>query len=161
MNECVFSADRKYRYLLVHRWKQELPERPCLWIGLNPSIADESGLDNTLTRIRSFSRSAGFNAFYMANLFALVSTNLKAMKRHSHPIGPDNDDHIRRVAFQIPTIFVAWGTHGRHQNRDREVLGLLAQLGRSNLLCFGTNEDGSPRHPLYLSGKLKPITYRP
>jgi len=115
MNECVFSADRKYRYLLIHRWEPESPERSCMWIALNPSIADESGLDNTLTRIRSFSRAAGFNAFYMANLFALVSTDLKAMKRHSDPVGPDNDDHIRRIAFQILTIFVAWGTHGRHQ----------------------------------------------
>ena len=159
MNECVFSADRKYRYLLIHRWEPESPERSCMWIALNPSIADESGLDNTLTRIRSFSRAAGFNAFYMANLFALVSTDLKAMKRHSDPVGPDNDDHIRRIAFQVLTIFVAWGTHGRHQNRDREVLGLLARLGRTELLCFGNNKDGSPKHPLHLSGKLKPVDF--
>ncbi len=131
-----------------------------MWLALNPSTADESGLDNTLTRIRSFSRAAGFNAFYMANLFALVSTDSKGMKRHCYPVGPDNDDHIRQIAFQILTIFVAWGTHGRHQNRDREVLGLLARLGRTELLCFASNKDGSPKHPLYLSGKLKPVDFR-
>jgi hypothetical protein len=131
-----------------------------MWIALNPSIADESQLDNTLTRIRSFSRDAGFNTFYMTNLFGLVSTDWKGLKRHPDPVGPDNDEHIRRIAARIPTIFVAWGSHGRYQNRDQEVIQLLAQQGQRDLRCFGTNRDGSPRHPLHLSGKLKPIIYQ-
>jgi hypothetical protein len=160
MNECVFSADRKYRYLLIHRWEPNLPERPCMWIALNPSIADESRLDNTLIRIRSFSRAAGFNTFYMTNLFGLVSTDWKGLKRNPYPVGPDNDDHIRRIAACIPAIFVAWGNHGHYQNRDREIIQLLAHRGRRSLLCFGTTKDGSPRHPLHLSGKLKPDIYQ-
>jgi hypothetical protein len=159
VNQCVFSVDRRYRYLLIHRWEPELPERPCMWIALNPSIADESRLDNTLTRIRSFSTVAGFNVFYMVNLFALVSTDLQAMKRHPEPVGKDNDVHIHRIAAQFPTIFVAWGANGRHLDRDREVLGLLARLGRPDLLCFGASKNGSPKHPLHLSGKLKPVVY--
>jgi hypothetical protein len=161
VNQCVFSADRKYRYLLIHRWEPESPERPCMWIALNPSIADESRLDNTLTRIRSFSSAAGFNVFYLVNLFALVSTDLRAMKRHPEPVGKDNDSQIRRIATRFPAIFVAWGTNGRHLGRDREVLELLTQLGRPGLLCFGVNQDGSPKHPLHLSGRLQPVVYRP
>src|SRR5207237_6677735 len=91
----------------------------------------------------------------MVNLFALISTDRKAWKRHPEPVGPNNDDHIRRIATQIPTIFVGWGADGRHRNRDQEVIQLLTELGRRDLLCFGTTKDGSPRHPLYLSGKLK------
>ena len=159
MNQCIFSADRKYRYLLIHRWEPQLSERPCMWIGLNPSIADESRLDHTLTRIRSLSSAMGFNTFYMTNLFGLVSTDLKAMKRHPEPVGKDNDHHIRRIAAKIPTIFIAWGTHGHHRNRDQKVLQLLAQVGRTDLSCFGVNKDGSPTHPLYLSGKPGPIRY--
>jgi hypothetical protein len=161
MNQCVFSPDRKYRYLLIHRWEPRRPERPCMWIALNPSIADESALDNTLARIRSFSSAAGFNAFYMANLFGLVSTDRQTMKRHLEPVGRDNDYYVRQIAARTPTIFVAWGTDGRHQNRDQEVIHLLAQLGRRNLKCLSANKNGSPSHPLYLSGKLKPISYRP
>jgi hypothetical protein len=159
MNQCIFSADRKYRYLLVHRWESESTERPCMWIALNPSIADESRLDNTLTRIRSLSSVLGFNTFYMTNLFGLVSTDVRSMKRHPEPVGKDNDHHICRIAAEIPTIFVAWGSHGHHRNRDQEVLHLLAPIGRTDLRCFGTNKDGSPTHPLYLSGKLKPVSY--
>jgi hypothetical protein len=161
MNECVFSADRKYRYLLIHCWEPAMPERSAMWIGLNPSIADEHRLDSTLTRIRSVSRALGFNTFYMTNLFALVSTDLRAMIRHPEPVGEDNDFHIRRIAAQQPTIFVAWGAHGSHRNRDREVLDLLTQLGRTDLLCLGINKGGSPKHPLHLAGNLKPVTYRP
>ena len=160
MNQCIFSADRKYRYLLIHRWEPELAERPCMWIALNPSIADESGLDNTLTRIRSFSRAAGFNTFYMTNLFGLVSTDWSGLKRHPDPVGPENDEHIRRTAAQIPTLFVAWGAHGHYRNRDQEVIQLLMRPGRRSLLCFGTTKDGSPRHPLHLPEKLKPVVYR-
>jgi hypothetical protein len=137
-----------------------MPEQPVMWIGLNPSIADEKRLDHTLTRIRSLSRALGFNCFYMTNLFALVSTNLKAMVRHPEPIGKDNDIHIRQVTAQQSTIFVAWGAHGSHLNRDREVLELLAEAGRTDLLCFGMNKNGSPKHPLHLAGNLKPVAYR-
>jgi len=144
VNQCVFSADRRYRYLLIHRWEPELPERPCMWIALNPSIADESRLDNTLTRIRSFSTVAGFNVFYMVNLFALVSTDLRAMKRHPEPVGKDNDVHIHRIAAQFPTIFVAWGANGRHLDRDREVLGLLAQLGDRISFVLAPTKMGHP-----------------
>jgi hypothetical protein len=90
----------------------------------------------------------------------LVSTNRKAMKRHQKPVGKDNDVHIRRMAAKIPVIFVAWGTHGRHQNRDQKVMRLLAEAGRKDLYCLGTNKDGSPKHPLRLSGKVKPVSYR-
>jgi hypothetical protein len=160
MNECVFSPDRKYRYLLIHRWEPAMPERSVMWIGLNPSIADEHQLDNTLTRIRSFSRTLGFNTFHMTNLFALVSTNLSAMIRHPEPIGEDNDVYIRQIATQLSTIFVAWGAHGSHRNRDRHVLDLLTKAGRTDLLCFGINKEGSPKHPLHLAGNLKPVAYR-
>jgi hypothetical protein len=131
-----------------------------MWIALNPSIADESRLDNTLNRIRSFSRAAGCNTFYMTNLFGLVSTDWKQLKRDPDPAGPDNDEHIRRIATQISTIFVAWGAHGHYQNRDQEVIQLLTRQGRRSVLCFGTTRDGSPCHPLHLAGKLKPVIYQ-
>jgi len=125
MNACFFSPDRHYRYLLIHKWNGLFPERACVWIGLNPSIADEAKLDNTLRRIRGFSAAAGFNSFYMANLFALVATDPKVMKVHPAPVGPENDEHIVRALKKVATVFVAWGTHGKHFDRDRQVRSLV------------------------------------
>lgn len=97
----------------------------------------------------------------MVNLFGLVSTDRERIKRHPEPVGKDNDVHIRRMAAKIPAIFVAWGTYGRYRNRDGEVIRLLAGAGRKDLYCFGTNKDGSPKHPLRLSGKVKPAKWLP
>jgi hypothetical protein len=76
---CTFSPDRKHRYSLVHRWNPLFGDRLILWIGLNPSTADEAQLDPTLTRIRSFSQREGFDGFWMANLFGRCTPYPKKM----------------------------------------------------------------------------------
>jgi hypothetical protein len=48
-NECVFSADRRYRYVLKHTWEPLFPKL-CTWIGLNPSIADEQQLERVFEK---------------------------------------------------------------------------------------------------------------
>ena len=145
-NECIFSPDRVYRYVLHHR-RTNSREKACLWIGLNPSVGDEQSLDNTLTRIKNFSSAAGYNGFYMTNLFALVSTNPAEMRRHPDPVGLDNDRHISEIAEKVNEVVVCWGCHGGHLKRDFEVLRILA--GRK-LLCLSVTRDGFPSHPLYL-----------
>jgi hypothetical protein len=62
-----------------------------VWIGLNPSIADEQQLDPTLRRILGFTKQLGLQRFVMLNLFALVSTDPQVMlklrpreRRHQH-----------------------------------------------------------------------------
>ena len=52
-NACIFSSDRRYRYLLRHTWEPLFAPKFCTWIGLNPSVADETQLDPTLRRIRA------------------------------------------------------------------------------------------------------------
>ena len=127
-----------------------------MWIGLNPSIADELKLDNTLRRIRAFSAAAGFNSFYMVNLFALVATDPKVMKVHPAPVGPENDEHIVRALKKVATVFVAWGTHGKHFDRDRQVFALLRD---QRVCCLALTREGCPKHPLYLKRTLRPIPY--
>jgi hypothetical protein len=74
-NDCVFSSDRRYRYVFRHTWEPLFVPKLCTWIGLNPSVADETQLDPTLRRIRAFSGAWGYNGFIMTNLFGLVSTD--------------------------------------------------------------------------------------
>ena len=97
-NDCVFSFDRRYRYRLVHRWAPNFAPRLCTWIGLNPSIANETQLDPTLRRIRAFSAVWGYNGFIMTNLFGLVSTNPDRLYREVDPVGPENDRWILGAA---------------------------------------------------------------
>ncbi len=149
-NECQFSPDRRHRYSLVHRWNPLFGDKLILWIGLNPSTADESRLDPTLTRIAAFSKRAGFDGFWMANLFALRTPYPEEMMKAPDPVGPDNDAWLLRAAERCERVVAAWGASGIYQARADAVVRLLAG---HQLSCLGTTQDGHPRHPLYVAAK--------
>lgn len=129
-------------------------ERAIVWIGLNPSTADENQLDPTLRRIRGYSMAWGYNTFYMLNLFAFRATDPQDMRRAVDPIGPDNDRWILETAAKADLVMCAWGRHGTFLERQRQVLALLDGF---NLKCLDKTADGIPKHPLYLKGGLRPI----
>jgi hypothetical protein len=152
LNPCRFSPDRRHRYTLLHTWDAPLSQgRIAMWIGLNPSTADEHDLDPTLRRIRSFTAREGFNGFVMTNLFAYRATDPRAMKAAVDPVGNENDRWLVRSARGAALIVAAWGTHGGFRGRDREVLTLLRESGRP-VWCLGLTRAGFPRHPLYVGG---------
>lgn len=153
INECVFSDDRAHRYLLIHRWGVKKPrERLVMWIGLNPSIADEARLDRTLTRIAGFSKREGFDGFLMANLFTLVATYPEDLRVSRSPNSPESDYWLMHAAKISPMIVAAWGAGGTFQNRHNEVLEKLAS---PRLHCLGKTKEGHPRHPLYVHGSQR------
>ena len=156
-NECVFSPDRRYRYTLLHRWDELLdPGRGIAWIGLNPSTADEHQLDPTLRRIRDFSAAWGYAFFVMLNAFAWRATDPADMKAAADPVGPDNDRWIAHWSAQVDRVMLAWGEHGAHRGRDRQVLGLLPP-GR--VFCLERNASGQPKHPLYVARTVAPVPF--
>lgn len=155
-NDCVFSADRRYRYVLKHTWEPLFPHKLCTWIGLNPSLAWETHLDPTLRRIRAFSASWGFNGFVMLNLFALVSTDPDRIYKAADPVGPDNDCYILSAVQETDRIIAAWGALGGCENRCYSVLAMLAGL---DVMCLKETKKGHPIHPLYVAGSTTPKSY--
>ncbi|MSU24233.1 MAG: DUF1643 domain-containing protein [Opitutus sp.] len=157
-NACHFSADRRHRYRLVHRWNPLLGDRLIMWIGLNPSTADEAKLDPTLKRIARFSQRDGFDGFWMANLFGLRTPYPKEMMAAPDPVGPENDASLLAGAARCKLIVAAWGVSGEYQARADAVVRLFT--GRE-LWCLGTTQSGHPRHPLYVSGQQSLVRYAP
>lgn len=149
-NTCHFSADRRHRYTLLHRINPLFGDRLIMWIGLNPSTADEQQLDPTLTRIRSFSEREGFDGFLMTNIFGLRTPYPKEMMAAPDPVGPENNAALLAGAERCEKIVAAWGVCGEFQARADAVTQLFA--GRE-LWCLGTTQDGHPRHPLYVAGR--------
>lgn len=145
-----FSSCRTYRYSLTRIWDDSKPI--YLFIGLNPSIADEVENDKTMERITNFVKEWGGGGFYMANLFAYVATDPDDMKGASEPIGDENDNYIKKLAKSVDKIVLCWGNHGVHLNRSAEVKKLLSQY---DLYCLDQNQTGEPKHPLYISGDQK------
>lgn len=147
----VFSECRRYRYLLWRVWNR-LPGKRCvMFVGLNPSTADETEDDPTIRRCIGFAQSWGFDGLYMLNAYAFRATDPKVMLAAADPVGPDNDKALAFYGYESAFVVVAWGARCPLE-REREVLGLLGR----GIHCFGLTKQGRPKHPLYLWKHTKP-----
>lgn len=153
--QAYFDDTRTYRYALSRCWDGREPM--MLFIGLNPSTADENTLDPTLRRIAHFAKREGCGGFWVANLFAFRATKPRDMLAASDPVGPDNDRWILDMARWCSLIVVGWGAHGNHRNRAAEVRQLLAG---NKLYCLKVTNGGLPGHPLYLKNDAPLVEYQ-
>lgn len=147
-NTARFSECRRYRYELWRRWSNA---PYCMFIGLNPSTADETQNDLTVRRCIDFAKQWKFGGLCMTNIFAFRATQPKVMKAEPDPIGSDNDRTLKALAEKAGIVIAAWGKDGRHMGRDKAVTAFLPSLH-----CLKQNIDGTPAHPLYLRRSLIP-----
>lgn len=148
-----FSPCRRYRYELWRRWGSG---KFCMFIGLNPSTADELNDDPTIRRCIAYAKSWGYDALCMTNLFAFRATQPKDMMAEPDPVGPENDSYLSRLSKDAGVIVAAWGKDGRFKDREKAVLKLIPGLSYLKL-----NKDKTPAHPLYLKSCLTPIPFDP
>lgn len=156
-SRAVFSPCQCYRYTLSRVWGD--PHRRCLFIMLNPSVADAEQDDPTIRRCIAFSRAWGFGALDVGNIFAWRSTSPAALYTVDDPVGVANDEWLSFLVGRSSRIVVAWGNHGRHLNRGQTVLETLWALGR-NPLCFRITKELQPEHPLYQLSDRVPVDAR-
>ena len=160
----TFSSDRVYRYALWRRWEGG-DGQDCVFIMLNPSTADESVLDPTVTRCVGFARDWGYSGLIVANIFALRATDPRKLLTAVDPIGPQNNQALIAAVLRASCVICAWGVHGKLNDREHEVLELL---NSRKLECLGVTKGGHPKHPLYLKrdtqrrpfGQQEPIAVR-
>ena len=152
----AFSPCRRWRYLLWRRWDDGKPAANFLM--LNPSTADEVKLDPTCSRARDYAERWGYGALIVTNIFAFRNTNPDQMRAAPDPVGPRNDAAIVRAAKESAIVVCAWGNHGAFLERSFRVRALLK---KTRLFALRVNANGEPAHPLYLPGKLKPISFPP
>ena len=147
--DAKFSSCRRYRYALWRIWDFSKPS--AMFIGLNPSTADETKDDPTIRRCINFAKSWDYGGIYVTNLFAYRSNSPNKMKIQSNPIGDENDKWIKKLSQKSGVIIAAWGNDGSHLNRSR-----IIECKIPNLKCIKKNKSGQPSHPLYLKSNLKP-----
>jgi len=148
----TFSDCRKYRYALSRTWNGK--KKTILFIGLNPSTADEKIDDPTIRRCINYAQNWGYGSLLMVNLFAYRATLPSELKNVKNPIGNDNDLHILELSKKADLTVAAWGNEGFLLNRDKVVKKLIP-----NLMCLKINKSGQPAHPLYQKKDLKLIKY--
>lgn len=155
---CIWDDpfDPVYRYVLYRDWNKDEVLPHAVFIGLNPSVADEKNDDRTVRRCINFARREGCGSMSMLNAFALISTDSKKLFLGDDPIGKDNYHYIVSECESASIIVIAWGTNGKHLNQHEKLLNLLK---KRKLFCFGKNLDGTPKHPLYLSNNVKLVEF--
>ena len=179
----LFSDDRQFRYTLWREWKTQAellnpstsrsgrtPDRSfVMFIGLNPSTANETENDATVRRCINFAKAWGFGAYCMTNLFAYCTAYPEVLTKAGHPIGEPgnyitvgnagfgnrNDYWLYLIAQEAAMIVAAWGAFPEAKGRANYVHAML----KGKLHHLGLTRDGSPKHPLYLRSDTQPILW--
>lgn len=152
----VFSEDRRYRLQLWRVWDDSKPMMGA--VGLNPSIADATRNDPTITREIRRAAENGFGGLVKVNLYTFIATDPKdlwaAQKRGEDIVGSCGNVELQSLHLSCPTILLAWGAGAP---RDRVAIALQLLTADSEefppapkLVHLGLTKDGQPRHPLYV-----------
>jgi hypothetical protein len=148
-----------YRYVLTREFERNLfdtgPEIDGLFIGLNPSTADERDDDATVRRWTGFAQSWHWRRYFVANLYAWRSTDPAGLVAAADPVGPDNDRTIAELVVKVNgPVICCWGNNGGPE-RKAHVLELLKEHGVTPY-ALRVTRAGQPEHVLRLPKNLYP-----
>ena len=147
-----FSEDRKCRYQLWRIWDHT--KQFVMFVGLNPSTANEDNDDATIRRVMGFASRWGYGGVYMLNLFPKISTDPKQMEEVTREEAKGNKVHLHNVMRVCDKIICAWGSFPQVALASKNVF-----FYRNNTYALKLNKDGSPHHPLRLPNDVKLIRY--
>ncbi len=153
-----FSPCNKYRYSLHRIWDVTKPL--VMFIGLNPSTANQVDNDPTIRRVMRFAADWGYGGVYMMNLFPLVSTDPSALNAFydSEIHNWDqtvNNGALERISQKCQKVIFAWGSFKIAKERAEEMCKMFPTAE-----ALFVNKDGSPRHPLYVAANTKPELFK-
>lgn len=132
--------------------------------GVNPSTADAEKNDQTIRKDIGFGRIHGWRRIIKINEFSHVATDVTELRDVPDPIGPDNDRYIEEAIREADVFVPCWGPltklPKRLRTRWREVVTIAERIGKP-ILCFGTAQDGQPRHTLTLAYSTPLVPWSP
>jgi len=150
--DAVFSKDRVYRYILVREWEKSKPT--IMFVGLNPSTADELNDDPTVRRLIGYAKRWGYGRLIVVNAFAYRATYPKNLFSYNEPVGPENDLWIKKASREADISVLAYGNLAKNLGRHEEILNIV-----DNPYCIKVSKIGLPMHPLYLKYTDKPLKF--
>ena len=130
-----------------------------MFIGLNPSTADERLNDPTIRRCIGFAERWGYGGMFMCNVFSLVSTDPKNLNTRP-AIARGTNLAMRVIRDRCQDAVAAWGTLiTKVKAGEDQVERIKRDL--SPLHCLGTTKAGHPKHPLYLAADTPLVEWSP
>lgn len=149
-----FSPCGRYRWLLG-RFERPLfgLHRTVVFALNNPSTADAESDDNTSRKGWSYARYWDCHHLIFVNTNPFRSTDPDGAELPPESVLQQNDSWLLHAALQADIVVCAWGVAARPAlaARAAALLGAVAPLHYLELA-----NNGTPKHPLYLKGDLKP-----
>lgn len=154
----IFSPKRDYRYRLEREIQPEGIIASIIMV--NGSDADEEKNDHTVTKLFGFGRALGWRRIIVGNLFGAIGKDIKVLRGHRDPIGPDNDKHLEQIMDDGEVLVVGWGSKDKLpailRKRWVDIVRMADRKGKT-MHCLGINDDCHPKHPL-MTGYDVPLT---
>lgn len=153
-NKCCFSkqAEVVYRkFYDKHLFRYSMTcklagnGKPITVILMNPSYADEYGLDATLTKVKEFlEKQDKYSEFEVLNIFPIRtpnSNNLISKMERYQKYQKQNNEYIKKILAKSENILIAWGS-----KYHKHATWIFEYLKEKNVYAYGINKDQSPRH---------------
>jgi hypothetical protein len=150
----VMDAERKHRFLLWRFWD----DRPrMLFIGLNPSTANELTDDPTIRRLCDFARSWGYGGLYACNLYSQVTPYPEDLKDNNDFF--DANVHARKMTVELSSLVVCGWGDGVKKIEFGDARASAIKWDIQKPMCFGLTKSGNPKHPVRLSKETNLMNY--
>lgn len=167
LRDATISPCGKYRYTLARVWNVSPVPKMLGVTALNPSRADAEVDDPTVLKLVSFGKQWGFDGYLLTNLWPFRATDPDDLFSFRGDIveAGTRDLLIRCFAdLKVKEVCCCWGTNAKKAWREK-ILERGDSIRRAfiaaglKLSCLGRNQDGTPKHPLYISLSTARLPY--
>ena len=141
------SPCKLYRYSLYRRWQEG--GKKILFIGVNPSTADQSQDDATIRRLLGYAKRDGYGELWVGNVCAYRSTKPFQLRQVPANYNDEqNREYIRHMAVDADRIVACWGNNVTLCPHWQNFVTWLCT--NYEVWCFGRTKSSHPKHPLRL-----------
>jgi len=151
-----FSDCERFRYSLSEVWETGRPL--VMFLMMNPSVAGPEHADPTLIKTGKYARAWGYGGQLVGNVHAYRVTDSGLLVEAEDPVGPKNDAVLLRMARRAAVVVLAFGLPPKPL-RPRAATVIEMLRGTVPLKYLHKTKNGTPCHPLYLRGDLRPIDF--
>lgn len=150
-SKCVFSKDRKHKYLLNIEWDEKKPKAVVIMI--YPSISDCVVMDLTTSLVINNMYKLGYGAVNIVNIYSKINATTIVEDEKEAEFNKENISTIAKcVADESNSIaIIAWGSCGNGNKRVKKIQENILEILEVHKEKLHVIQDGRGKkglHPL-------------
>lgn len=159
------SVCGQYRYELTRSWDSTKPA--IAFVMLNPSTADAAEDDPTIRKCIGFANRWGYGELRVYNLFNFRATDPLLLPADAFEARGLKATEFAARVIDSHVVVCAWGSTPVAKRNPMDFARIYCKtmwsLHLDRLFALQINQDGNPRHPLYVRNDqpLIPFTIPP